>query len=242
MNKYLSPLESKMQADYDIIAQAFASSTRAIKWPELRDLIGAQKPKAMVLDIGCGAGRFCSPIVEDGLSYIGIDISQGQIDQAKKACKQGQFIQGSMLNLPFEDSQFDVVVFIASLHHLENPDKRLQALKEAKRVLKKDGVILITVMNFWRKKFRRLLFSKKNAKDSVSAEIYNALKWNDVLWPWTWKSKVPVYRYYHAFRKAELASLIKESGLTLEVINYRSEKNKAPWYKGKNLVAVARKR
>ena len=231
-----------MQADYDIIAQAFASSTRSIKWPELRDLIGAQKLNAQVLDIGCGAGRFCPPIIEDGFSYIGIDISQGQIDQAKGACKQGQFIQGSMLNLPFEDNRFDVVIFIASLHHLENPAKRRQALEEAKRVLKKDGVILITVMNFWRKKFWRLLFSKKKAKGYVSTEIYKSLKWNDVLWPWTWKSKKTVYRYYHAFRKAELASLIKESGLTLELINYRSEKNKAAWYKGKNLVVVARKR
>jgi len=83
------------------------------------------------LDVGCGYGHFMDTY---GNGY-GID---------KVFTNNSRFVLGDATKIPFKDKTFDTVTFIASLNHIVDRDI---ALREAARILKDDGRILITMIN-----------------------------------------------------------------------------------------------
>lgn len=95
-----------------------------------------------VLDIGCGAHASLSYYLSDfkgGQVYAG-DIDPSCVSRAKKITKKVEFSVFSAEALPFKKNYFDFVYLLDILEHVNNP---LLTLKEAKRVVKKNGLILI---------------------------------------------------------------------------------------------------
>lgn len=92
-----------------------------------------------VLDIGCGPQTSLAhyePFRSDEVDFVGIDPLEGQQP------REFAFIKGLGEYLPFIDNIFDQVLFVTSLDHFIDP---VNPLKEAKRVLKQDGEILIWI-------------------------------------------------------------------------------------------------
>ncbi len=91
-----------------------------------------------VLDVGCGRDFYLLREVENKItSGIGVD-------DAVKSAKQGKLTIRKMrigLKLPFKSGVFDVVTMIAFIEHIDRPDK---ILSECNRVLRKNGIIIIT--------------------------------------------------------------------------------------------------
>jgi alkylated DNA repair protein alkB family protein 8 len=50
--------------------------------------------------------------------------------------------------LSFKSSTFDKIIFVAVLHHLASEETRMEALKECFRVLRKQGIMYLTVLSF----------------------------------------------------------------------------------------------
>jgi predicted SAM-dependent methyltransferase len=50
--------------------------------------------------------------------------------------------------LSFKPSTFDKIIFVAVLHHLASEETRMEALKECFRVLRKQGIMYLTVLSF----------------------------------------------------------------------------------------------
>lgn len=93
-----------------------------------------------ILDIGCGAGYWSKFFSDLGAEVYGIDIAEEMINESKKNCKKGNFIVANSEDIPFKDNYFDMVISIRSLEYF--PDK-LKSFKEIKRVLKKDGRLIV---------------------------------------------------------------------------------------------------
>jgi ubiquinone/menaquinone biosynthesis C-methylase UbiE len=94
------------------------------------------------LDLGCGTGNLTAALVLEGAaaSCVGIDISSGMIEQARRktiTISDVTFQVGSATALPFADESFDLCVGDAFLHHILDIDA---CLKEVFRVLKPGGV------------------------------------------------------------------------------------------------------
>lgn len=99
------------------------------------------------LDVGCGKGNITIPLASLGYSMIGIDISPNNIEAAqyKQITKDNPiFLVGDAENLAFEKRSFDFVVCSEVLEHLNHPEK---ALKSINKILKENGVLVITVPN-----------------------------------------------------------------------------------------------
>ena len=95
-----------------------------------------------LLDVGCGLGGLLASLPEDNkLEFFGIDFSTSAIDQISKRIK-GNFMEGNVHKLPYEDNFFDRVVCTETLEHVDDPKK---VIAEIFRVLKPNGKLLITV-------------------------------------------------------------------------------------------------
>ncbi|MCQ0986805.1 class I SAM-dependent methyltransferase [Jiella marina] len=117
---------------------AFASGNAHAVLAESLSVAGAKR----VLDIGCGAGALAGALAAKGFSVTGIDPNETAVANARKALPELSFEVSGAESLPFEDDGFDAAVFLNSLHHVPM-DAMARALREARRVVKPEGTVLI---------------------------------------------------------------------------------------------------
>ncbi|APW62087.1 class I SAM-dependent methyltransferase [Paludisphaera borealis] len=94
-----------------------------------RDLAGR-----LVLDAGCGGGRYARLVGSHGAKVLGVDLSTA-VDKASALCAElpnVQIAQADLLDLPVAEAAFDLVFSIGVLHH--TPDPRRAFAQIAKRV------------------------------------------------------------------------------------------------------------
>lgn len=95
-----------------------------------------------LLFAGCGDGRECLPAVEKGAEVVGIDVSEKGIAAAKVNCPKAEFFTMDMEATSFKDETFHIIISLFSVMYKEN---LVSVLSEFRRILKKDGFILLAV-------------------------------------------------------------------------------------------------
>jgi ubiquinone/menaquinone biosynthesis C-methylase UbiE len=114
----------------------------------LRFVLDSDIKNKVILDIGCGFGWCDYDFLQRGVKEIvGLDLT----NDSKKALmkldsKKFSFVQGSALNLPFDDNYFDTVVTWEVIEHIPR-GKELVMLKEVKRVLKPGGKLYLSTQH-----------------------------------------------------------------------------------------------
>jgi SAM-dependent methyltransferase len=93
-----------------------------------------------LLDVGCGAGLFCSLAARQGARVSGFDAAQALIAIARQRTPKGNFQVGEMEELPFPANFFDLVTGFNSFQFAADP---IQALREARRVARRRGQLVI---------------------------------------------------------------------------------------------------
>lgn len=96
-----------------------------------------------VLDAACGEGYGSHLLAQKASSVVGVDVSETAIEHAKKHYPKENlsFKVSNVLAMNFIDNSFDLVVSFETLEHLVEHD---ELLIEFKRILKPDGVLLIS--------------------------------------------------------------------------------------------------
>lgn len=103
------------------------------------------RPRA-VADIGCGTGPLVAELARRGIDAIGVDSSAGVLEAAARRAPGATFHVGSVTNLPLADASVDGATLIEVVEHLD--DETLDsAIREAHRILRVGGVLLITTPN-----------------------------------------------------------------------------------------------
>lgn len=99
-----------------------------------------------VLDVACGVGYGTAILAEAGARRVlGVDVSPGAVDDARgRAGDRAEFAVGDLHNLPCEDRSFDLVTCLETIEHVADPDR---ALSELRRVLRPDGLLLLSSPN-----------------------------------------------------------------------------------------------
>jgi SAM-dependent methyltransferase len=95
-----------------------------------------------VLDIGCGAGRFCRMAADRGASVSGLDATPNFVEIARERTPDGDFRVGDMEALPWADDSFDVVTGFNSFFIAAD---MINALAEARRVVRPGAPVAMTV-------------------------------------------------------------------------------------------------
>lgn len=190
-------IKRQLKETYNSVAEEF-SRTRKKVWEEMEYLASKVWEGAKVLDVGCGNGRLLQ-VLPPNITYLGIDLSGGLIREARKAHPEKKFITGDFLSLPYSKlgSDYDFIFAIAVLHHFPTKRTRLNFLIKAKKLLQKNGKLVLTVWN---------LLGEGKYRENIDEK-------GDIFIPFGQK-KVP--RYYHAFTKEELFQLAEEAGFQIE--------------------------
>ena len=124
---------------YETIATHF-SSTRHSPWPRVEAYVRSIPAHSYVLDIACGNGKYMG--INPDIHMIGCDVSI----QLIRICRQKGYevCVADCLALPWSCDTFDSAICIALLHHLSTVERRVLALQEMLRVVKKKGKILLS--------------------------------------------------------------------------------------------------
>jgi len=100
-----------------------------------------------VLEVACGAGQGLGYLAKKAKRVVGGDICEDNLKFAREYYKDRQNIELKILDahqLPFDNDSFDLVILYEAIYYLTNPE---QFVKEAKRVLRKCGNVLICTAN-----------------------------------------------------------------------------------------------
>jgi SAM-dependent methyltransferase len=166
-----------------------------LRFANLGRLINRTEGK--VLDVGSADGTMTEFILrQTGADLvIGVEALASSVDYAQKRFsrnKKLQFFQVDAERLPFKRGEFDMVYCMDTIEHFLDPEK---ALKEMRRVLKKDGqlVILVHTNSLL---FRTLWLVWENSRG------------------WIWKGT-----HISDFSRNELEKLIKKAGFQIRSID-----------------------
>lgn len=180
-------------------------ASRQNPWPELSVVIPYIQDGFNILDLGCGHGRMLKLLESSGkkFDYLGVDFSSELLAQARQHFSEYRFEQADMRHLDYPVESFDLVLMIASFHHLETEAERKKLLGDIYRWLKPGGYLFMTNWYLWQLKYLPYLF--KN--------IWQKKSWNDFFIPWRKYSQgqEKIWRYYHGFRRKESDHLLEQT-------------------------------
>jgi 2-polyprenyl-3-methyl-5-hydroxy-6-metoxy-1,4-benzoquinol methylase len=95
-----------------------------------------------VLDAGCGTGALMTRLAEEaGAEVYGLDLAREALAFTRSR-GQPRLVQADLTALPFADDSFDVVTALDVVEHVERDEA---ALREIRRVLRPEGVLLMSV-------------------------------------------------------------------------------------------------
>ncbi|HEX6462230.1 MAG TPA: class I SAM-dependent methyltransferase [Candidatus Saccharimonadales bacterium] len=99
-----------------------------------------------VLDIASGSGYGTALLAKQAKSVVGVDISKEAIEFANKEypAKNIAYKKSDGKTIPFADNTFDVVVSFETIEHIDDYDFFME---EIKRVLKDDGLFILSTPN-----------------------------------------------------------------------------------------------
>jgi SAM-dependent methyltransferase len=136
------------QAGYDAVAHEYAEKFKdemGVK-PFDRaclDRLGREVAAlGPICDLGCGPGQIARYLHRQGISALGVDISANMVAEAQRLNPEIPFHQGNMLALPDPDSSWGGIAAFYSIIHVPR-GQVVAALREMKRVLKPNGVLLL---------------------------------------------------------------------------------------------------
>jgi SAM-dependent methyltransferase len=154
-------------------------------------------PQKLTLEIGCGLGRVLKHYHYSGFRVCGIERSDVAVKQLLAENPALDVRVGDVLDLPYNDQQFDTALAFGVFHNLETGME--QALAETARCLKLGGRFCISMR-----------------PDNLEMRL------NECYWNWKQRSKRGNKRHFHRWLvgKREFQELLGQHDLKTESVHY----------------------
>jgi SAM-dependent methyltransferase len=181
-------------------ASQFEESVRFCPIDPLRPLFEKYLPPgSLMLEGGCGLGHYLAYYAAHGRRVVGLDFAQRALKDLHTRQNHLDLCAGDVSRLPFADEIFDVYYSGGVVEHFEGGAEN--SLREARRVLKKNGFLLISVPYY--NPLRRILSPLKRAewRKLEQPEIDNG------------EAFAGKKFFQYAYRTGEFEKMVAEAGL-----------------------------
>ena len=166
------------ESDYFNIVDKSYNNFDSIRFKTVVGVINKYLKGSACLDAGSGGGHYLNILSKSGKRAVGLEYSKDGIKDSKKRVVNTSIVNGSLIGeMPFRSHAFDFILCSEVMEHLLDLDA---VISEFKRILKKDGCIVVTVPNFTKMSFEYLreIFSYK---DPTHVRRYSLYKWKSLL-------------------------------------------------------------
>lgn len=178
--------------------------------PLLPHILHYLKKDSKIIEAGCGLGQWVNYLSELGFDVTGIDFSETTIAKLQSIYPDKKYLIGDVTRFDFNNDIFDAVLSWGVVEHfIDGPSV---ALKEANRILKKDGFLFITVPC---KNNLTILLSPLFAARKVIVKLVRKLVGKTSV-------KTPFFQY--TFKKKEFKNYLQHAGfMPIKVIPISQE-------------------
>ena len=173
------------------------------KFARITEALAGVLPCSTFLDAGCGDGRHLAALPRIGplpQRIVGVDIADSILRTARAATEasgvDAELVRANLESMPFPDDTFDVVLCTQVIEHALDPSL---ALRELRRVLRPEGVLLISTDNSNNRVTRAL-----NAPRRVLVDLLGLRG-----------RRRKVHFPHRAFRKEKFEGLLRDAGFQL---------------------------
>jgi ubiquinone/menaquinone biosynthesis C-methylase UbiE len=136
-------VNADLAAAYEGVAKAWAAGPSRLYDRLAEEVVSAYTEPIIdqhVLDIGAGTGAVSRAVIRRGGRPTAVDAAEDMV--AHMRAHGLDAVSGDLLSLPFDDAAFDGAIAAFSVSHTDDP---VRALREARRVVRRDGVIVVGV-------------------------------------------------------------------------------------------------
>lgn len=184
----------------------------------------------IVLDAGCGTGKFLNILETSSKEYIGIDLSDKQLSKAKLKSKKDntKFICSNLSSINIEDNKIDLIVSSWVLGTITDINERTSALNELKRILKDNGIIIL-IENAENSEFETIRGRDKDTrtKDYNDWILSNGFTLEETInTHFNFKSLEEAIKCFDVIYGNEVSSKIKNSKIEHKINIYKYTKEK----------------
>jgi SAM-dependent methyltransferase len=143
-----SPIES-IRSSYDRVADAYADAifdelkNKPFDCDVLTRFAQATAGHGRVCDMGCGPGQVARYLRDAGADVLGLDLSPGMVEQARRLNPDIEFLEGNMLALDLANESLAGIAAFYAIVNLPG-ELRPRVFGEMARVLAPGGVLLLT--------------------------------------------------------------------------------------------------
>lgn len=136
-----------------------------LDWDTLRDLFPSH---SRILDYGCGHGRLCGELWNNGFKdVIGVDSSTRMIEIAKQTYPKLDFRMVENSVFPFDNETFDVVLLFTVLTSVPADEEQKAIVSESYRVLRRGGILYVSDLPLQNDKRNRDRYEKFASKYGI---------------------------------------------------------------------------
>jgi len=156
------------------------------------------RPDSKMLEGGCGMGNYVAYYAARGYDVTGLDFAQRALTTLHIRQPNLKLVGGDVSNMPFPDKAFDLYYSGGVVEHFESG--ATESLREARRVLKDDGILLISVPYYnplrkiirpFRKEYWRSVMESKTEAERIEGKKF----------------------FQYAYTKGEFKKMLSEAGL-----------------------------
>lgn len=154
----------KQKKEFDL----YVANVNDSRYRKIHEILKKSRERGEVLEIGCCGGEFLEVLRKEGWKVRGIEIAEG----AKKKADEKKInvkIHDVNNGLPFEKNSFDVVIAGEIVEHTFDD---VLFINECHRILKENGVLLLTTPNLISLKNRILMLFGYNPRFAIADYHY----------------------------------------------------------------------
>lgn len=102
------------------------------------------KANDKIVEIGAGTGQYSVNLANEGYDVTAVELVKHNLREIERKNNNVKTILGNAINLKkISDNSFDLTLLLGPMYHLISKKEKIQALNEAKRITKKNGIIMV---------------------------------------------------------------------------------------------------